>query len=248
MISACEADEMREAPNPGGQASNQLDISGNACGPAALLTSFRCGSATWQKAAATLDGNNGREQLRDWIRRHGLQPSGTLKGRTRWTNSGINVEDLVSAANGMTRPLYLPVLTHDGLFLQGGETPEKLLRRSWERLGRSLEKGIPPLLSLRRQVLRKGVWSPVQGHFVTVIAVPRKLGKGANAFPIVYLDPWGGKRCEGWIRVPERAVLVADGKLSPCLVADIPAANIGKKSLRRSDVSVVVPETVIGRW
>ncbi len=246
--SAVRAEDMLEAPNPGGLPANQLSISGNACGPAALLSSYRCGNATWQKAAASLAGGNDREQLGRWIRAHGLRPSETLKGRTRWTSAGINVEDLVTAANEMHKPLYLPVLVHDGLFVQRGERGEDLLRRTWKRLDASLEKGIPPLLSIRRQVLRKGQWQPVQGHFVTVTAIPAKLAKGAHAFPVTYLDSWGGKRCEGWLKVPDQPLLAATAAASPCLLADFPAANVGKKEVRREEKTALVPETVIGRW
>jgi hypothetical protein len=248
LAAACGAAEMSEAPNGGARPANQLDISGNACGPAALLSSFRCGNAVWQKAAAALPGENDRAQLRHWIRHHGLRPSETLKGRTRWTTAGINVEDLVTAVNEMNRPLYLPAIGHDGLFRQGKETPSKLLQRSRERMQRSLEKGIPPILSLRRHVFRKGQWTSVQGHFVTVIAVPRKLGRDETGFPVTYLDPWGGKRCEGWLRIPEQTLLASQGEISPCLVAEVPAANIGKKEVRRGETTVVIPETVIGRW
>ncbi|WP_367872944.1 hypothetical protein [Luteolibacter sp. Populi] len=248
LSGAALAGDMREAPNPGGQPANQLSISGNACGPAALLSSYRCGNAAWQTAAASLPGSKDREQIGKWIRAHGLRPSETLKGRTRWTSAGINVEDLVTAANEMGKPLYLPVLVHDGLFVQRGESGEELLQRVWRRLNASLEKGVPPVLSLRRQVLRKDRWTPVQGHFVTVTGIPKKLGKGEGGFQVVYLDPWGGKRCEGWLKVPERAVLSGEGQASPCLVAEFPAVNIGKKEVRRGEVTAVVPETVIGRW
>ncbi len=239
---------MRQAPNPGGQAANQLSISGNACGPAALLSSYRCGNESWQKAAASLTGSSDREQIGFWIRTHGLKPSETLRGRKRWTSAGINVEDLITAANEMGRPLYLPVLTHDGLYVQRGEDAQKLLQRTWKRLDTSLEKGVPPLLSLRRQVQRKGSWQPVQGHFVTVIAIPAKLEKGASGFPVSYLDPWGGKKAEGWIKIPTQPVLTEPGSPPPCLVAEFPTANIGKKEVKNGEATAVVPEAVVGRW
>jgi len=248
-LAGCSAGaEIREAPNPQAIPANQLSISGNACGPAALLSSFRFGNEAWQTAASALPGNNDREQLTRWIRVYGLRPSATLKGRKRWTSAGINVEDLVAAANEMNRPLYLPMLAHDGLFLQRGETAAELLRRTRDRLDRSLGKGVPPVLSLRRLVLRQGVWTPIQGHFITVTGVAKKIAKGETAFQIVYLDPWGGKRCEGMIRIPERPMLATAGQESPCLVAEVPAANIGKKEVRRGEFTGVVPETVIGRW
>lgn len=248
LLGACPAEELRVAPNAAATPVNQLSISGNACGPAALLASFRCGNEAWQRGAGALAGETDRDQLRLWIRLHGLQPSTTLKGRKRWSSKGINVEDLVAAANEMNRPLFLPPLLHDDLFLRPGEKPEALLRRTRDRLDKSLVKGIPPILSLRRFVLRKNVWTPVQGHFVTVTGVTRKLAHGKPSFAFSYLDPWGGKRCEGTLALPPRPILAAAGQASPCLEAAVPSALIGKSEIRRGEVTVVVPAAVIGRW
>jgi hypothetical protein len=248
LLGAAHAAEWRVAPQAAAAPVNQLSVSGNACGPAALLASFRCGNEAWQRAAASLPGNTDRDQLGHWIRHHGLRPSATLKGRTRWSAKGINVEDLVSAANEMNRPLFLPPLDHDDLFLRRGEKPEALLKRTRDRFDRSLAKGIPPLLSLRRFVLRQGTWTPLQGHFVTVTGVPRKLGRGETSFAIHYLDPWGGKRCEGTLGVPATPVLAPAGQPSPCLEALVPAAIIGKSEVRRGETTVVIPAAVIGRW
>jgi hypothetical protein len=248
LLGCCPAAEMRVAPNPAAAPVNQLRMSGNACGPAALLASFRSGNEAWQRAAASLPGTTDREQLDHWIRHHGRQPSSTLKGRQRWTSRGINVEDLVVAANEMNRPLFLPAVTHDDLFLRRGEKPEALLRRTRERFDRSLDKGIPPLLSLRRFVLRQGVWTPLQGHFVTVTAVPRKLARGETSFAFHYLDPWGGKRCVGTLGLPRQLLLAQAGQGSPCLEAVVPAALIGKSEVRPRETTAVVPAAVIGRW
>jgi hypothetical protein len=243
LAGICHGGETRSAPRPEAAPVNQLSISGNACGPAALLASFRCGSDAWQRASAAFPGKGDREQIGLWIRRHGLQPSATLKGRRRWTSAGINVEDLVAAANECTRPLFLPQVAQDELFLRRGEDGSKLLRRGHRRLESSLKKGIPPLLSLRRFVLRGGRWTAVQGHFVTVIAVPARLPRRQTEFAFTYLDPWGGKRSEGIIRVAQPTLL--DGT---CLEASVPAANIGKKEIRKGESTAVVPAAVIGRW
>lgn len=242
------AEEIRHAPNAAAAPVDQLAISGNACGPAALLASFRCGGPDWQRAAAALPGDDDRQRLRLWIRRHGLQPSATLKGRKRWTSAGINVEDLLLATNEMTRPLYLPPLAADDLFLRRGESPDALLRRTRDRFDRSLAKGIPPLLSLRRFVLRGGEWTAVQGHFVTVVSVPRKIPRGADSIPIDYLDPWGGKRCQGELAIARTSLLAPAGKAAPCLEARLPDANIGRREIRRGETTAIVPAAVIGRW
>lgn len=248
LLASCASTEMRLAPRPDAEPVNQLDISGNACGPAALLASSRCGSVAWQTAAGSLPGSGDREKLRYWIRRHGLRPSTTLKGRMRWTSGGINVEDLTAAANEMNQPLYLPPLGHDDLFRRDGEGGAAQLNRARSRLERSLAKGIPPLLSLRRFALRDGTWIPIQGHFVTVTGVPRGIPRGENSFAIRYLDPLGGKACEGVIRIPGSSLLARPGQGSPCLEAVVPASGFGKKTVRRGDESAVVAAAVIGRW
>jgi hypothetical protein len=248
LVACCSAGELRVAPNAAAAPVNQLSVSGNACGPAALLASFRTGGGSWQRAAASLAGESDRDWLRRWIRVHGLRPSTTLNGRNRWSANGINVEDLVSATNEMTAPLFLPTLGHDDLFVRPRESPDELLRRTRERLDKSLSRGIPPILSLRRFVLRNGVWTPLQGHFVTVTAVPRKLGRRETAFAFQYLDPWGGKNCEGTLALPQQPLLAPAGQTSPALEARVPAANIGKALLRQGETGVVVPAAVIGRW
>ncbi len=242
------AAEMRAAPNAGAPPVNQLSISGNACGPAALLSAYRLGNGSWQAAEAALEGRGDKERLSYWIRRHGLRPSATLRGRMRWNQGGINAEDLLAAANEAGRPLYLPALELEDLFRRRGEKPQAHLKRVHGRMARSLARGFPPVLSLRRFVLRKGAWVPVQGHFVTVTAVPAKLPRGAAGFAFSYADPWGGKRCEGYLKPADRPVLAADAAASPCLLAEVPAANIGKKEVRRGESTAVIPAAAIGRW
>lgn len=247
-IGTASADDLRAAPNAGAVPFNQLRISGNACGPGAILSSFRSGSPKWQSALELVPGADDRETLSRWIRTYGLRPSATLKGRNRWTNAGINVDDLVIATNEMTRARDLPQVAQESLFLRGREDPADLVRRTHARLATSLAKGIPPVLSLRRFALRGGHWTPIQGHFVTVVAVPEKLKRGETGFTFTYLDPWGGKRSQGAFRLPVTPVLAgADGR-SPCLEAAVPAANIGKSEVRRGETTVVVPAALIGRW
>ena len=60
------------APNPDAPLVSQLIISGNACGPAALLNALRLGSPDWQRPAAALPGNTDRDRLGFLIRRYGI--------------------------------------------------------------------------------------------------------------------------------------------------------------------------------
>jgi hypothetical protein len=247
------APPLREAPNPTAVPANQLAVSGNACGPAALLNAFRFGSPQWQRAADAVTGNNDRERIFTIIREIGMRPSKHLPGRPRWNRRGVGVADLKDMANEMSRGHHLTMLRDEVFFIKPRESPEKLLRRVHHRLEGSLAKGFPPVVSLRRHALRKqkdgtAQWVVIDAHFVTLTAIPRKLEKNARSFPVRYIDPWGGRHCEGRITIPDRAVL-ADPRGHPsCLEALFPEASVGTKLLRPGEQTVLTIPAAIGRW
>jgi hypothetical protein len=247
---------LREAANQGASPADQLAVSGNACGPAALLNAFRFGDANWQRAAAMARGDSDKAQLLAIIRTWGLRPSAHLSGRLRWTRQGVNVDDLCDMANEMTRGQVLPQVVDEVFILQPGESAPELLRRVHTRLASSLARGLPPVISLRRVALRSQAgkppsWVVVQGHFVTVTGVPRKLDRHAASFSVTYVDPWGGKRGEGRLSISQRAFLSGQAPasaVSPCLQADFPQANVGKELLRTAEFSVLTLAAAIGKW
>ncbi len=248
------------APNAGAMPVNQLAISGNACGPAALLTAFRCGNVNWQQAAR-VPGNSDREQLSWVIRRHALVRSSHLPDRTRWHRTrGINVADLTDIANEMAAPLLLPRVASRLLFAENREDPAKLLRRVHSHLATSLRKGLPPVASLRRYTRRPGSdgnpqWVTLEGHFVVVTAIPAKLPTDARTFSFDYIDPWGGKRLTGTCRAalppaasPVRKGAAVDSLAAPaCLEADCPGSLIGLGKVHPGDQTTVAFEAIIGR-
>lgn len=250
------APPLREAANPGASPADQLAVSGNACGPAALLNAFRFGDANWQRAAAVAHGDTDKARLLSIIRTWGLRPSAHLTGRLRWTRHGVNVDDLCDMANEMTRGQVLPQVADEIFLLKPGESAPELLRRVHVCLASSLGRGLPPVISLRR-VARRGeagkppLWVVVQGHFVTVIGVPRKLERHATSFPVTYVDPWGGKRGEGRLSLSQWAFLsdpASAAAISPCLRADFPQANVGKELLRAGEPSELTLAAAIGKW
>jgi len=138
-------------------------------------------------------------------------------------------------------------------FLKPRETPEKLLRRVHKRFDTSLAKGFPPVISLRRHALRKqpgkpAQWVVIDAHFVTLTAVPRRLEKNPRSFAVRYIDPWGGRHCEGVIRIPDIPVLTDAKGASTCLEAVFPGTPVGAKRVRSGDSSVLVLSAGIGRW
>lgn len=244
---------VREAPNADAVPFDQLAVSGNVCGPAALLNAYRCGSPAWQRALTGVPGTTDRERLRNVIRIWGLQPSASLAGRKRWSRQGINAEDLRDLANELAAPKVLPQVRCEPFLTAAGESPRQLLARVHARLAASLAKGLPPVISIRRIALRQNPgkspeWVVLHGHFVTVTAVPGRLGRGAAEFDIRYLDPWGGRRESGRLRISTRAFVTAADGVSPCLEADLPHAGVGSNRVRTGETTLLTLSAGIGRW
>lgn len=238
----------RWAPNATKGPVNQLEISGNACGPAALLTSFRCGNESWQQVSAEIPGSSDKSKLLYIIRAHGLRPSTSLQDRRRWTRDGINAEDLNSIAAELSALAAQPAPKMESMLRIGRESPAKLTARIHRRLRNSLKNGLPPVLTLRRYTFRSGRWEPLQSHFITVVRVPEKLPPNHTQFDLTYFDPWGGKKDSGRFYVSAQPVLIDPAGVASCLEASLPKANIGKSKVRHGERTAIVPTVLIGRW
>lgn len=211
LLSQCSPQGPTTAPHPQAHAANQLAIAGNACGPTALLNALRFGAPAYRSAAAAIPGHDDRSQLRHIIIRHGGQRSGHIPQRNRWSRRGINAADLTDIAQELVEPQ--------------GARPVKLIlpqghdnvTRTHRQIARSLRRGFPPVISLRRYAGTQ----VIDSHFVTVLQVPDQLDADATSFTIDYLDPLGAKRCQGTITGPQ-------GKSSALLVADFPRTPVGR--------------------
>jgi hypothetical protein len=247
LITSALADD-RWAPNAVAGPVNQLIIAGNACGPAALLTSLQCGDESWQAVSKIIPGSSDKSKLLYIIKAHGLQDSASLKGRKRWTRHGINADDLEQIAGELAAMKGLPSPRSEQLFRKGRETPAKLIARTHDRLRDSLKRGFPPVLSLKRYVFRQGQWQSIQGHFVTIVRVPEKIDRKASSFTFTYFDPWQGKKHEGTFRVPTEPLISIDGQSSSCLEAVVPSADVGRELVKSGEKTFIVPVGVMGRW
>jgi len=251
--SATAAPATRVAPNLAAVPVNQLCVSGNACGPASLLNAFQAGNKDWQRASDAVVGTNDKERILRIIREIGMRPSKHTPGRPRWSRRGVSLADLADMANEMTIGRFLPQIVTEVFFLKPRETPEQLLQRVHHRLDKSLAKGLPPVVSLRRYVLRSQSgaapqWVVIEAHFVTIVSATAPAGNSARSFSVGYVDPWGGKRCEGVIAIPLDPVLADSTGHSTCVVADFPKANVGKALVRKGEKSVLVASAALGRW
>ncbi len=242
------AQPLREAPNLAAKPANQLVVSGNACGPTALLNAFRFANKDWQRASTNIQGDSDKAQIYTIIREYGMRPSKHLKNRSRWSRKGVSIADLCDIGNELTHRQFLPQLSQHVLFLEAGETPAKLLSRVQRLLNTSLRKGFPPILSLRRYVQRDGKWTVLDAHFVTLRSLPSKLERNSSSFPVTYIDPWGGKISSGSICLPTRPVLATTLADTPCLEAIFPDAAVGKKMVKPGEHSVLLLSAAMGRW
>jgi hypothetical protein len=241
----------KDADKPSPVPVNQLVVAGNACGPAALLNAFRFGNSDWQRASPA--GVDDKERVLKVIREIGMRPSKHIPGHPRWSRRGVSVADLLDMANEMTTGHFLPPLGDEVFFLKSSETPEKLLLRVQQRLAKSVVKGLPPILSLRRYALRKPSsgppqWTLVDAHFVTLTTIPATLDKNARGFSIDYIDPWGGRYCKGIIRIPDQTVMQDTAGNPTCLEVLFPKTPVGGKMVRKGEKSFVAVSAAIGRW
>jgi len=238
------------APNKEAEPINQRRAYGNACGPASLLNAFQYGDAKWQKAYNAVPGTNSRNRIRYVVSAWGNKPSKHIKGVKRWNiKQGINLLDLTDMANEMRAPYFLPTVKNEILTLRSGETRTKLLKRSHERMAKSLKKGLPPIISIRRYAYRyssavgQKSWWPIRAHFVVVIELPEKLPKGAQSFKIRYVDPYGGYTRSGTISATTGQFIH-----SPFLIANFPKTTVGAYLLKAGEKTELSFSAIIGRW
>lgn len=248
-LGACAtAPEFYQAQNLAAKPFNQLDLAGNACGPAAFLNSCRFGSPAWRKISETPPGHSDRERIRAIARGPAMRESSSLPGRARWSRNGINLSDLRDVANEMRVPFALPPISQQTLFLKQGESQHAHVARVRSILARSLAEGFPPILSVRRYAKRSGKWTTIQGHFVTITSVPGNISASQGSFPVKYIDPWGGRFREGNIAISGRAFLGGDPAENPNLEAVFPDVTVGKGSVRPGEESILVVSAALGRF
>ncbi|MBK1832816.1 hypothetical protein [Roseibacillus ishigakijimensis] len=232
------------APHPQFPYVDQNKGIGNSCGPAALLNAFGSGSEKWQAAAAKIPGDNDRARIASVIKSFGQKPSSNLPQRARWEiRSGVNFADLAVMADEFRSLQWgLPKVRAELYFASAGADSEKKLRLAHKQLHKSLAKGLPPILSVRRFVHRQGHWQSVHGHFVVLTALPRQLPRGSQSFPVEFVDSSGAKTFSGLIS------LATQESGLPCLVLHCPSSEIGKKQVRAGEGSALGLAGAIGAW
>ena len=223
---------------------NQLALSGNACGPAALLNAFNLASPRWREIPQAIPVENDRGRISYIIRRHGARPSRHLAGRPRWeSGTGISLVDLTDVANEMRGTRRLPELEWEVLLPRKRESANSLMDRAHGRLAKSLRRGFPPVIGLQRMARRKvgseESWVTVYGHFIVVTSLPRSIPRKADRIPFEYADSWGGKLRTGTLRLET-------GHGFAAVVAELPESRVGSRLIRRGEQSIVIASSSLG--
>lgn len=236
------------APVPSSPPVNQLRTDGNACGPACLLDIFRSGSEKWRKSIAKIEGATDSAKVKKIIYQFGKRGSRLDPKRARWNGRfGVNATDLADMANEMRSERWMGTVKQEVLFKTSRESDRALLKRAHKRLSTSLRKGLPPVMRVRRVAYRapKGsktkMWLSVKNHYLVLTGLPAKLPKNATSFIVTYHDPWGGKKYQGTIKVPD-----ARSAGLNTLVAELPKTTVGKSLIRKGEPSCLSLSSAIG--
>ncbi|MDB4508448.1 hypothetical protein N9051_02565 [Akkermansiaceae bacterium] len=235
-------------PNPTPEPINQLRMSGNACGPASLLDAFQCGSEKWQFSAAQITGRTQKQRMMKIILDYGRKPSAQFPKQQRWQpRAGISGVDLGNMANEMRKKYWMGTVKQQLFFKATKKSDLSHLHHSHKTLSKSLNKGLPPIMSVRRMAFRaprssnQKCWLTVKRHFLVLTGLPKKLAKNATSFPVTYRDPWGGHEYRGTIRIPT----ATEAPISTSIL-DLPRSKIGKELIKRGETESLSLSSAIG--
>lgn len=189
-LAAAEGKEFLHASSYQGAYFNQNWISGNACGPAAILNSFLTGSLKNSETVDELLKLNSKNAISELLKTYGNTPSKSLSGQKKWNpKRGMNQEDLLSVLkelNPKYRKRYAIYYTAD-----------QPLKATYKQLRKSLKKGFPPIVSVRRFVKKdKGEWFSLGGHYMSLVGLG-ELGKSNLGITMEYVDPKGALMRKG---------------------------------------------------
>ena len=233
-----------QAPNSTFPYVDQKNGIGNSCGPTALLNAFGSGDKNWHSCYQKIPGTSDRARIASVIKSWGQKPSETLPNKNRWQiKGGVNFSDLAVMAEEMRKLHWnLPKIKSELFFTPPGNESKRQLNSAHKRLRKSLKKGFPPILSIRRFAYRDGQWQSVHGHFVVLTALPDKIARDSRSFPVEFVDSTDAKRYRG--------VMTAADESSPlpCLVLDCSASAIGKNYIRSDEKHTLGFAGAIGAW
>ncbi len=224
---------------------NQRKAVRNSCGPASLLNAFGSGSEAYHQAYLQIPGTTDNARVASVIKSFGFSPSSNLASRKRWTeDSGVNFPDLALMAQEMAQLAPSTSRIRSELhFFSTTRQQAKALSTVHKQLSKSMKRGLPPILSIRRFTWQNQTWQSVYGHFVVLVAIPEKFPRKATSFPVAFLDSEGSKVYQAEITLASPT----DSAL-PCLQLSCPSNKIGQAFVPSGNVHTLGLTGVIGTW
>ncbi len=187
----------------------------NACGPTCMLMQFQNGTPEMQAAHGKLIGSDSAKRINYLIERHFKKKRSVISPELyRWGINGVLTRDMEAAADDWMEENGLDRLDLSGSWLDRENVKEKdseMVRRIHRMMKRSLEAGVPPILSLKSFVAREKLnkpgemeWRIGQHHYVLITEVPDSLIRGdevtktvsSQGFKLGIIDPNGGMESE----------------------------------------------------
>ena len=196
---SCFGADTLDAPNMGAQVIDQVPIHELACGPVALLNTYRFSSDDWREVIQKMTGSP-QEKFHHFTKTYCSRFSRNAYMKRRWDDkNGIRPDDLAEAINELHKKAHLPKVSLKRLFLKNKQSHQELMVELHTHIERSIRHGFPPLLSVSRfagiRSPRGGHrWTELSSHFITITSIPKVLEQNLQDFSFGYADPWGGKK------------------------------------------------------
>lgn len=238
----------------------------DACAPAALANSLRQGTPSHRSAWSQLTGRDDTARFRYLIDRWFRTPNSALYPRKkRLSFDGVLEEDLAAATNEMLTDLELPTLTSGYLNRSEGESSHEFLTRIHRLIRTSLERGTPPMLSLKTYVAHRQEkrddeidWEPTNHHWVVVTGISTRLRPTDLGVSLDLIDPNGGRETSAFLFAENRLEFWAlKGDLEqgkwlggrPFLLVQAPGVlSLRPKEAAWTDRIIVVANHLIGDY
>ena len=220
------------------QIIDQKPIHALGCGPIALLNAYRLSSDAWRETTQKVTATP-QQGFKYFTKTYCSRFSRNSYLKRRWDEkNGIRPDDLTEAINEFHNKVKLPTVSLKALFLKNEQNHHELLVELHTHIGRSIQHGFPPLLSVSRFARINSPsgghrWAELSSHFITLTSIPRELEANPQSFSFDYVDPWGGEKSTSKFTISESTFFAND------------ITNRQNKQLKKNP-TLVIPKGTLG--
>ena len=241
---------------------DQRPISKVACGPVAIANVLKFGPKYYRGIFEEIEGSSGKDKVTTIVNRHGYKTSEDRGAGHRFRpGKGVTAFDLRCMLNEL---LPRRGVRGESLHIPDRVRAEAHLRNVHGAIREAVRGGIPLILSLRSYEVTDPKedstgprWKLLGHHYVVLTSVPEKLANHAKGFAFDYLDPWGGKLAQGYVRIEKHRPFTAlKGsnqnnvwlRNSRFLLATVPSTPIHTQSKKWSQRTIITLDYLIGEF